>query len=367
MNEQRACLLLARAPGVTAEHVRAAVAELGELERIVDPQSASRCRALPERARTFLRTPDEDCIESDLRSLAKLGARAIACTSAHYPPLLAQTDGAPAVLYVLGDVTALAAPQLAMVGARSATAGGRATAGEFAEAFARSRLAVTSGLAAGIDAASHEGALAGGGLTIAVCAHGLDRIYPPEHRRLAERIRSQGALLTELPPGTPARREFFPQRNRIISGLALGTLVVEAARQSGSLITARCAARQGRKVFAVPGSIRNVLSRGCHQLIREGAKLVESAQEVLSELEIHFVQQVLALPEIGPHGSPARARPLDKDYEMLLDAVDFEPVSVNTLVERTGLPSGSVASMLLILELEGRIAPHPGGCYCRLS
>jgi DNA processing protein len=358
---------LARAPGLKAEHVRAAVAELGELQRIAEPASAARCASLPERARAFLTAPDESRIEADLHWLAESGACPIACTSAGYPRLLARTAGAPAVLYVLGSVHALAAPQLAMVGARAATQGGRATAREFAQFFARSGLAITSGLALGIDAASHEGALAGGGLTIAVCAHGLDRIYPAEHRALAQRIRDQGALVTELPPGTPARRELFPQRNRIISGLALGTLVVEAARHSGSLTTARCAADQGREIFAVPGSIHNMLSRGCHQLIREGAKLVESAEDVLSELGILLKSQILTPGPIEACEEAAPARPLDKDYEMLLDALGFEPVSVNTLVERTGLSSGSVASMLLILELGGRIAPHPGGRYCRLS
>ena len=367
MNEQTLWALLARAPGLTNVHVRAAREELGQLERLADPQSASRCGALPERARLFLSAPDHGLVESDLRWLSRTGARLIDCTSAHYPPLLSGSAGAPAVLYALGELDALAVPQLAMVGARSATPGGRATAREFAQSFARHGLAVTSGLALGIDAASHEGALAGGGLTIAVCGHGLDRVYPAENRDLAERIRRQGVLLSALPPGTPPRRELFPQRNRIISGLALGTLVVEAAPRSGSLITAGYAKQSGRKVFAIPGSIRSPLSRGCHQLIRDGARLVETPEEVRTSLEIPSQQQALAFDEIRMPERAAAARPLDKGYEMLLDAVGFEPVSVNTLVERTGLPSGSVTSMLLILELGGRIAPHPGGRYCRLS
>jgi DNA processing protein len=271
------------------------------------------------------------------------------------------------VLYVLGDSRILASPQLAMVGARSATAGGRATAREFASALTRAGLTITSGLALGIDAASHEAALAAGGSTLAVCGHGLDRVYPRENHSLARRIRERGALVSELPPGTPPRRDLFPRRNRIISGMALGTLVVEAARGSGSLITAGYANEQGREVFAIPGSIRNPLAHGCHQLIREGAKLVETPDDVLSELPVFMLNQTLAVPETPPPGPPAGQVPLDKEYEMLLDALGFEPVSINTLVDRTGLPSGSVASMLLILELGGRVAPHPGGRYGRLS
>ncbi len=367
MSEPRACALLARAPGLRAEHLRAAVAELGQLERIVEPQAASRCHALPLQARSFLRSPDEERVAADLRWLATTGAHVVPCTSSDYPPLLAQIRRAPAVLYVRGQLTALRTQQLAVVGARAATVAGRITAREFAEVFAQNGLSVTSGLAVGIDAAAHEGALAAGGLTIAVCAHGLDRIYPAEHRHLAERICDQGALVSELPPGSCARRPHFPQRNRIIGGLARGTLVVEAARESGSLITARSAFEHGRDVFAVPGPIRSALSRGCHQLIREGARLVESAQEVLSVLEIPLQEQGVASGLSTPDDALTRARPLDKGYEMLLDALGFEPVSVNMLVERTGLPSESLVSMLLILELGGRIAPHPGGRYCRLS
>ena len=242
-----------------------------------------------------------------------------------------------------------------------------AAARELAGQFARLGIAVTSGLALGIDTACHEGALAAQGQTIAVCAHGLDRLYPPQNRELARRILTSGALVSELPPGTPTRRENFPRRNRILSGLALGTLVVEAAPGSGSLLTAHFAAEQGREVFAVPGSIRNPLARGCHQLLREGATLVESAEDVLRAVKNSLINQDLASIQGGAAVRPQAAPALDKEYEMLLDALGFEPVSINTLVERTALPSGSIASMLLILELGGRVAPHPGGRFCRLS
>ncbi|MGP8035589.1 MAG: DNA-processing protein DprA, partial [Steroidobacteraceae bacterium] len=265
-------------------------------------------------------------------------------------------------LYVQGSVPLLASPQLAMVGSRSPTPAGRATARDFAAWFAHAGLTVTSGLALGIDAASHEGALRGGGATLAVYGTGLDRVYPPAHRELAERIRAQGALVSEFPPGTAPLPENFPRRNRIIAGLTLGTLVVEAARRSGSLITARLALEAGREVFAIPGSIHSPLSQGCHQLIKSGAKLVEEAQDVVTELR--FLVSNEPLTEVRMVA--AAGRELDKEYEMLLDAVGFEPATIDNLVARTELPSQSIASMLLILELEGRVAALPGGRYGRI-
>src|SRR5262249_3502098 len=205
------------------------------------------------------------------------------------------------------SVELLSAPQLAMVGSRSPTPVGRATAREFAAWFAGAGLTVTSGLAVGIDAASHEGALAGGGVTIAVFATGLDRVYPAEHAALAQRIRAAGALVSEFPPRTPPLRRHFPRRNRIIAGLALGTLVVEAARYSGSLITARLALENGREVFAIPGSIHSPLSRGCHQLIKTGAKLVEEAADVLSELRFPVGKQRVPPPPPPPPPPPQLA------------------------------------------------------------
>ena len=267
------------------------------------------------------------------------------------------------MLFVRGNVSALADPQLAMVGSRNPTAGGRATARDFAAFFARAGLSITSGLALGIDTACHEGALAAQGLTVAVLACGLDEIYPPENRALAERITESGALISEFPPGTPPIPQRFPQRNRIIAGISYGTLVVEAASRSGSLITARLAGEAGREVFAIPGSIHNPLTRGCHELIRQGAKLVERADDVLAELKISLTSQLLATPANGPENPPK----LDKAYKILLDALAFEPASVDSLIERTGMNSESIASMLLILELDGHVAPHPGGRYSRMA
>jgi DNA processing protein len=362
METSRARAVLARTPAL----------EAGQLQELLDAAGGDPGRALGARvtqrvelsaaAQQFLAAPDETAIDADLVWLAASGARIVLCCDPEYPPLLRQDAGAPAALYVQGSVAALCSPQLAMVGSRSPTPAGRTTAREFASWFARAGLTVTSGLAAGIDAASHEGALAGGGETVAVYATGLDRVYPAEHAALAERIRAQGALVSEFPPRTPPLRRHFPRRNRIIARLSLGTLVVEAARYSGSLITARLATEAGREVFAIPGSIHSPLSRGCHQLIKSGAKLVEEAADVLSELRFSVPKERVS----SPPDEPRAARALDKEYEMLLDALGFEPATVDVLVARTHLPGESVASMLLILELEGRVAALPGGRYGRL-
>jgi DNA processing protein len=356
MDERRIAALFARTPGLTAQDVRAALARAGDLPGAVELIRAAGARAAPEAL-----------LDGDLRWLDASGAAAVLCTSALYPAQLAQAGAAPPVLYALGDVRTLTAPCVATVGARRATPQGLATAREMAVDFARAGLAVASGLAVGIDAASHQGALEAGGTTLAVCAHGLDLLYPRQHRALAQRIRTSGALVSRFPPGTPAARWRFPARGRMLSGLALATVVVEAARGSGSLVTARAALRQGRPVYAVPGSIRSPVSAGCHALLRCGAQIAESAANVLSGLEIPSENQLsMTTTGLAPRPSGAGG-PLDKASEILLDALGFEPVSLNTLVERTGLPSGGIASLLLALELAGRVAPQPGGRYSRLS
>ena len=362
---------LVRAPGLTADHVQILLAAAdGDWERICAPEVLSRAD-LPSAAKAFLRKPDAAALAADLEWLRASGARLLLSGEADYPRALAAIGGAPPALYVAGDVAALNAPQLAMVGARRASPLGRAIARELACALAQAGLTITSGLATGIDAASHEGALLAGGQTVAVLGTGLDRIYPAENAALAARVRATGALISEFPPRTGPQRQNFPRRNRVISGLALGTLVVEAARNSGSLITADRAAEQGREVFAVPGSIRSPLSRGCHKLIREGAHLVEESTDVLTGLQFNNVHQRLGSGgrggAAGRRQAPGGGAPLDKEYEMLLDALGFEPATIDTLVARSGLCGESIASMLLILELEGRVAPYPGGLYGRLS
>ncbi|MBS0365814.1 MAG: DNA-protecting protein DprA [Proteobacteria bacterium] len=364
MQTGRATAVLARATGLPAS----ALQRLMELAGgdPADAITAPRLRtleptALPDAARQALLSPDLAAIEADLAWLKDSGAQILLCTDPRYPPLLAQVDSAPAALYVLGDPAVLQEAQLAVVGSRNPTPLGYDTARDFCAWFARAGLVVTSGLALGIDAAAHIGALRGDGVTIAVFGTGLDRVYPAEHGALAARIRERGALVAELPPRTAPLRHHFPLRNRIIAGLSLGTLVVEAARRSGSLITARLAGEQGRDVFAIPGSIHSPLSRGCNQLIRDGAHLVTEAADVLRVLQIPLPQERVRSAQ---QPAPALAE-LDKEYEMLLDALDFAPAAIDTLVARTQLPGESVASMLLILELQGHVAALPGGRYAR--
>jgi len=364
---RRLCIA-ARAPGLDSAQFAALSAHSPDLALLERPERALLAHfGLTTRAIAALMRPDSARIDADLRWLEAAGATLLPATDAAYPPLLRETPDAPALLYVRGDVAALAEPQLAMVGSRNPTAGGKSTAREFAAFFARAGLGITSGLALGIDAACHEGALGAQGLTVAVLGSGLDDIYPSENRELAERVAASGALISEFPPGTPALAHHFPLRNRIIAGISHGTLVVEAARRSGSLITARLAGVAGRDVFAIPGSIHNPLARGCHELIRQGAKLVEHAEDVLGELKISLVAQLVAAPASAPGISKTGPPVLDKAYKILLDALAFEPASVDSLIERTGMNSESIASMLLILELDGHVAPHPGGRYSRMA
>ena len=305
-------------------------------------------------------------VDDDLAAIEKHGLQLIAADDPRYPPLLMAIDHAPTVLFVRGDPSVLSAAQLAVIGSRHPTALGERTARDFAFHFASLGLIVTSGLALGIDAAGHRAALLAGGKTIAVCACGLDRTYPDRHADLAADIAASGALVSEFPPGTPPLANHFPRRNRLISGLSVGVLVVEAAARSGSLVTARYAAEQGRDVFAIPGSIHSPLSRGCHQLLRQGATLVECADDVLSELKNIQLNQWSG-NGVTPSETPSETTPrLDNPSEILLDALGFEPTSLDALIASTGLSSTSVASLLLTLELQGRAASDARGRYFRL-
>ena len=272
---------------------------------------------------------------------------------ADYPPLLLETADPPLLLYVQGRPGLLSAAAVAVVGSRNPTPQGADNARAFAAQLCRDGLAVVSGLALGIDGAAHEGALAAGGGTVAVVGTGLDIVYPSRHLALARRIAETGALVSEFAPGTPSMAANFPQRNRIIAGLTLGTLVVEAALRSGSLITARMAAEAGREVFAIPGSIHSPQSRGCHALIRQGAKLVESAADILEELR----------PQ--RRAVPAAADEPASETDPLLAAMGHDPVSLDALGARTGWPAQQLSAKLLELELDGRVARLPGGLYQR--
>jgi len=367
-------LILGRAKDLSAQRLRAALAQAGHAHPDLDslrcllgePPARLQRLGLPPAASAWLHAPDASLIEADRAWVARERIVLLDAFAEQYPPLLAQISGAPAVLYVRGDAAVLREPQVAIVGTRGPTIPGRHTATQFALALSRAGLTITSGLALGIDAAAHEGALAAGGRTIAVLGCGLDQLYPPQHGLLAARIAAHGAVLSEFPRGAGPLRAHFGRRNRLISGLSLGALIVEAAHHSGSLITARLARRQGRAVFAVPGSIRNPLVRGCHALIRDGATLVETPQDVLEKIRGSSHKQE-PMPAHGrPAAPPGTPVPLDKGHKILLDALGFESASVDTLVERTGFPSHSVASMLLILELAGAIGSQAGGRYVRL-
>jgi DNA processing protein len=306
----------------------------------------------------ILRGPDPTSLTADLGWLAEERHHLISWFDADYPPLLREIADPPAVLYVHGSRAALACPQLAIVGSRNPTPVGSENAGAFARALAREGIAVTSGLALGIDGAAHRGALAGGGVTIAVAGTGLDRVYPARHRELAHAIIERGALVSEFPIGTPARAGNFPVRNRLISGLSLGVLVVEAALESGSLITARLAVEQGREVFALPGSIHSSLSRGCHALIRQGAKLVETMDHILEELGplARLASQSRTTTRIA--SDTPTLEPLER---RLFDCLGYDPMHIDAVIERSRLTADAVSSILLQLELRGLVLAGPSG------
>jgi DNA processing protein len=315
---------------------------------------------VPETIIRSLQQPDWQAVEADLAWLERDSARAILTYhDPRYPALLKEIADAPPLLFIQGDVDCLARIQVAIVGSRNPSASGEQHAHDFASALVEAGAVVTSGLALGIDACAHKGALAAGGQTIAVMGNGLDRVYPARHRELAYKICANGAVISEFPAGTTPKRENFPRRNRIISGLALGTLVIEAARRSGSLISARLAAEQGREVFALPGSIHNPLARGCHELIRQGAKLVEIIEHITEELG-----PLLAVVS-DPAGKSNNGVELSAAQQDLLNMMGYEPCPVDMLIQRSGLTAEVVSSMLLTLELQGIVESLPGGSYSR--
>ncbi len=354
-------LALYRAPGVGPASFQALLDYFGSPQALFESRQRT-AAGLNKATLEYLANPDWAAVEADLLWLAEPDHHALTLHDPRYPALLREIADPPPLLFVLGDPTVLSSMQLAMVGSRNPTPAGRETTQEFARHLVGAGLTITSGLALGIDAAAHRGALEGGGLTVAVAGTGLDRVYPARHRELAHQIVERGALISEFVLGSPALPDHFPRRNRIISGLSLGTLVVEAAVQSGSLITARTAAEQGREVFAIPGSIHSPLSRGCHALIRQGAKLVETAQDILEELQ-PLAGRLLVTPSDAPGDAGNDPTGLDVEAAKLLDCLGFEPGSVDTLVARSGLTAERVSSILLILELQGYIASTPGGLY----
>lgn len=365
--EIAAWLRLMQAPGVGAVTARALLTEFGLPQNIFASGASALMKVAPQSVVQSLLAPPSAEFQSLLeRSLAWASQDAryiITLADAHYPRALLDTADPPPLLYAMGDLQALSRPALAMVGSRNASVQGKEDARAFAATLAAAGYCVVSGLAQGIDSAAHEGALqaVGGASTIAVIGTGADIVYPARNRALAHRIAEAGLILSEYPLGTPAIAANFPRRNRIISGLASGVMVVEAAIHSGSLITARMALDQGREVFAVPGSIHSPMSKGCHRLIRQGAKLVESAEDVLEELRPSQAGRMRSLPVPGL--KPALAA----DLANLRDLIGFDPVDFNTLVERAGCDAATLAAQLLSLELAREIEVLPGARYRRLA
>jgi len=353
-------LALLRAPRVGPVTFRRLLEHAGNPARVFEPDYAEGLD-LPATLRAYLRAPDWAAVDSDLDWGEAANHHIVTLADTVYPPLLRLIPDPPPVLFVRGDPTLLAARQLAMVGSRNPSRSGSETAQAFAAGLARAGLVVTSGLALGIDAGAHRGALGAGGATVAVTGCGPDRVYPARHRHLAAEVADQGAVVTELPTGCAPAPAHFPRRNRIISGLALGTLVVEAAVRSGSLITARHALDQGREVFALPGSIHNPLARGCHRLIRDGAVLAETLDDILAELG----------PMVGAHAEATTQATENNDvfedprHTQVIQSVGFEPTPVDLVVRRSGLTAEEVCSILLTLELRGHVSACPGGAYSR--
>lgn len=319
----------------------------------------------------YLNTPDWQRVEQHLAWQAtSTDHHILTLPDPDYPKALREIPDPPPVLFVAGDVTLLNDPLLAMVGSRRMSAYGKDNAFHFAKHLTESGLGIVSGLATGIDTQAHQGALAARyGRTIAVLCTGIEQVYPPQNRALAAKIRERGALVSELPLGTPATRQNFPRRNRIITGMSLGVLVIEAALPSGSLISARLALEQGREVFAIPGSIHSPLSKGCHHLLRTGAKLVESSADVLIELKpllsdtLMRKNIVIESPAVKAQAESVRLEP---EYQSLLAHIDYDPTPSDVIIARSQLKPQVVSSMLLMLELDGYIAGAPGG-YVRLK
>jgi DNA processing protein len=356
-------LQLALTPGLGAALLRRLLGEFGLPENVLGAKRAQLERHLPTALIANLQSVDVARAVDQALAWAQLPDHTIVTfADPGYPKLLLEIADPPALLYCSGRAELLSRPSLAVVGSRNATAQGIRNAEQFARTLSDAGITIVSGLAMGIDAAAHRGGLGGDGSTLAVLGTGIDRIYPPQNRALAASIAAQGLLVSELPLATPALRQNFPRRNRLISGLTHGCLVVEAALASGSLITARAAADQGREVFAIPGSIHSPLSKGCHTLIKSGAKLVETAEDVLSELAA-FRPGIAAVRAATPHPAPPPAAA----ESSLLSHLGFDPVDVDVLCARSGLSAAQVAAELLQLELDGHVAALPGGRYQRQS
>ena len=329
-------------------------AKLNQLREIVNDEIAQK----------ISKGVNVDAIAPTLKWLEKDNVHLITLADSTYPQKLLEVSNPPALLFAIGHLHWLNHPTIAMVGSRSPTPQGEKNAEDFAKSLCEQGLCVVSGMALGIDGAAHRGALKANGATIAVVGTGLDIVYPARHRDLAHKIAERGLILSEFPLGTPSKAQNFPRRNRLISGLSLGCLVVEANIESGSLITARLAAEQGREIFAIPGSIHSPVTKGCHQLIKQGAKLVESVQDILEE--INWANIANSLPSIDPSGLLGDLAPNSLQVNTALDLMGFDAMSFEQLRTSTRLTTEALSAMLMLLELENKIKSLAGGHYQRL-
>jgi DNA processing protein len=364
MDDRKYWLALSQFPGIGIEAIEALLEAFGSIEAVFACRASQLADVLSPGSKLieFIAAGiDENKMADELEWLQQPGNHMLTWFDADYPPLLREISSPPLLLYVHGNPEALSLPQLAIVGSRNPTAGGCSNAQAFAASLVQSGFTITSGLAQGIDGEAHRAAISAGGQTVAVMGTGLKRVYPAAHRELAHSIAGHGALVSEFPLDAPPRREHFPQRNRIIAGLSLGTLVVEAAVRSGSLITARLAGDFGREVFAIPGSIHSALSKGCHRLIQQGAKLVETADDIAEELGAMVQGYRQASVDAGPKADAG----MNGEFDRLLALMGYDPVNMDALVERSGLTTEAISSMLLRMELEGIVEVVPGGTYQR--
>ena len=352
-----AWLKLSLVPGLTGAGLRRLLGEYGGPAQVLEASRAALARHVTDAVATSIKETNADAALAIVAGwLEDSSNHVVTLADGDYPPSLLQTVDPPPLLYVKGRLELLARPSIAVVGSRNATPQGAANAEAFAHTLSEAGLTIVSGLALGIDAAAHRGGLAGTASSMAVLGTGVDIVYPARNRALAHELAERGALVSEYPLGTRPLAPNFPRRNRLISGLALGCLVVEAATDSGSLITARLAAEQGREVFAIPGSIHSPLARGCHALIKQGAKLVEAAADILEELRLPPPLPAVA-DDTGAE-SPLRG---------VLAALGHDPCDLDTLASRAGLSIAETAALLTQLELEGYVALLPGGLYQRLA
>ncbi|ACT49431.1 DNA-processing protein DprA [Methylovorus glucosotrophus] len=364
LEEARLWIALSLVPGLGGQRICQLLKVFGSPEQIfAAPHDALR-QVVPEPvAEAITAGPDLAATDFAANWLMQENNHLLTLADSRYPPALLEIADPPPLLYAKGQLPAFDLPGMAIVGSRNATPQGEKNAADFAQALCEQGYCVISGLALGIDGAAHQGALRAKGITIAVVGTGLDIVYPSKHRALAHQIVEQGLIISEFALGTPSRPQNFPRRNRLISGLSQGCLVVEANAKSGSLITARLAAEQGREVFAIPGSIHSPVSKGCHELIKQGAKLVDCIQDIVQEMAPLHSQQQQASQEDAFEGHDPEETP----HTQLLACMGYDPISIDALQQSSGLTSDSLSAMLLVLELENKVVALPGGRYQRMS